>query len=211
MTAHHDSRLAAVGVFHPRASDVQKQNDRLIRVRPLLAEDRIKAQSELAECPEGIDDAWRPIHASNEPAPGRLRAPAECTLDDPRDAIGEAVGALILKRGHLASGAREPPLEVRLSDDADLGRLDRLAVGLHCGKQNLDEVAVETIIAIAQRGKRRTCEAGRVEHLFLGGAAAEAAKFSDDLAHGSSTSEVLVMGEVGGDQSFEVLGLVPVR
>ena len=205
-TAHHHGRLAAVGVFDARASQVQDHDHRLVAVRPLLAQDGIEALAVAAEGAERIDDAGRPVDPGDQAAAGRLRAPGEGGLDDPGQPVVGALTCLYWKLA-ISHPAARPALQVILADDAErlglTGRVPRMA-------SSRPSTAARSIAAVAQRGQRARCRPVAASTAFCFGC--RSARGTRRRTRGRSARAALgIVGDVAGDQALEVLGRVPVR
>jgi hypothetical protein len=88
----------------------------------------------------------------------------------------------------------------------------RPALGLHRLKQAGDGRRVEPVRA-DEGAERRPVQTRGVEHRLALGRAGEAVEQCQEVAHeaGGCGARIPVVGEVGGDQPGQPLGVVPVR
>ena len=136
---------------------------------------------------------------------------AEGDLDDVGDAVvRRTLTPLVLERLGVAARRQEALLEVVGADDAEVLRLDRLAVRAHRRQQLGDAGAVDLLDA-EELGERLVRAADFFEHLAPDGGPGQAAKLGDEVAHGAVVSEVAIPGDVGGEVALQAARGVPVR
>src|SRR5262249_42894474 len=105
---------------------------------------------------------------------------------------------------------QKPFSEMLGADDAEMLRLDRLAVPAHRSEQLGNAGAVDSLDA-EELGQRLMRAADLLQDSALDRAAREAAKFVNEFAHGAVATKITISGHVGGEITLESTLVVPMR
>src|SRR5262249_40099644 len=105
---------------------------------------------------------------------------------------------LIFERLDITARCQEPLLEMLSADDAEMLRLDRLAVLAHrC--QELGNAGTVDLIDAEKLSQRLVRAADLFEYFALNGSPRKPAELADEFTRGALALEITVLGNVRGE------------